>query len=104
LISAQVSDVTILRNWSPGAHELDHKTLEETRIPAVQQVQSGENHEAVTEALGISRSRICSRLALHRPGDWDVLKARGLKERPTKWRCEIAAGEDPRQFRFDFAL
>ena len=40
------------------ARELDHKTLEEIRIRAVEQVQSGESPEVVIKALGFSRSCI----------------------------------------------
>jgi len=37
---------------------LDHKTLEEIRIRAVERVQAGESPEAVIRALGFSRSCI----------------------------------------------
>ena len=40
------------------ARELDPKTLEEIRIRAVEQVQSGESPEVVIKALGFSRSCI----------------------------------------------
>jgi transposase len=51
---------------APPRRELDHKTLEEIRIRAVEQVQSGESPEAVIKALGFSRGCICTWLALYR--------------------------------------
>jgi transposase len=93
------------------ARELDHKTLEEIRIRAVEQVQSGESPEAVIKALGFSRSCIYTWLALYRAGGWGALKARVLKGRPMKisaeqlkWLYATVAGKNPLQFRFEFAL
>lgn len=93
------------------ARELDHKTLEEIRIRAVGQVQSGESPEAVIKALGFSRSCIYTWLALYRSGGWGALKARVLKGRPMKisaaqlkWLYETVSGKNPLQFRFEFAL
>jgi len=50
------------------ARRLDHQTLEEIRIRAVEQVQVGESPEAVIKELGFSRSCIYTWLALFRPG------------------------------------
>jgi len=93
------------------ARELDHKTLEEIRIRAVEQVQTGESPEAVIKALGFSRSCIYTWLALYRSGGWGALKARALKGRPMKisaaqmkWLYETVTGKNPLQFRFEFAL
>jgi transposase len=93
------------------ARELDHKTLEEIRIRAVEQVQSGESPEAVIRALGFSRSCIYTWLALYRSGGWGALKAQVLKGRPMKisaaqlrWLYETVAAKTPLQFRFEFAL
>lgn len=93
------------------ARELDHKTLEEIRIRAVEQVQSGESPEAVIKALGFSRSCIYTWLALYRSGGWGALKARVLKGRPMKisatqlqWLYATVTGKNPLQFRFEFAL
>jgi len=66
------------------ARELDHKTLEEIRIRAVEQVQAGESPEAIIKALGFSRSCIYTWLALYRSGGWGALKARALKGRPMR--------------------
>jgi transposase len=93
------------------ARGLDHKTLEEIRIRAVEQVQRGESPEAVIKALGFSRSCIYTWLALYRAGGWGALKARALKGRPMKisgpqmkWLYETVTGKNPLQFRFEFAL
>ena len=93
------------------ARELDHKTLEQIRIRAVEQVQAGESPEAVIKALGFSRSCIYTWLALYRSGGWGALKARALRGRPMKilpaqmkWLYETVTGKSPLQFRFEFAL
>ncbi len=93
------------------ARELDHKTLEEIRIRAVEQVQAGESPEAVIKALGFSRSCIYTWLALYRAGGWGALKARVLRGRPMKirptqmkWLYKTVTGKNPLQFRFEFAL
>lgn len=93
------------------ARELDHKTLQEIRIRAVEQVQAGESPEVVIKALGFSRSCIYTWLALYRSGGWGALKARALKGRPMKitapqmkWLYQTITGKNPLQFRFEFAL
>ena len=93
------------------ARQLDHKTLEEIRIRAVEQVQAGESPEAVIKALGFTRSCIYTWLALYRAGGWGALKARALRGRPMKispaqmkWLYETVTGKNPLQFRFEFAL
>jgi transposase len=47
---------------------LDHKTLEEIRIRAVERVQAGESPEVVIQALGFTRCCIYSWLARYRAG------------------------------------
>lgn len=93
------------------ARELDHKTLEEIRIRAVEQVQAGESPETVIKALGFSRSCIYTWLALYRAGGWGALKAQVLHGRPLKisaaqmkWLYQTITGKNPLQFRFEFAL
>jgi transposase len=93
------------------ARALDHKTLEEIRIRAVQRVQAGESPEAVIQALGFTRSCIYTWLARYRNGGWGGLKARALKGRPMKvqaaqmrWLYRTVTGKSPLQFRFAFAL
>src|ERR1700756_2621793 len=66
------------------ARALDHKTLEEIRIRAVERVQAGESPEVVIRTLGYSRSCIYTWLALYRAGGWGALRARALTGRPMK--------------------
>lgn len=93
------------------ARTLDHKTLEEIRIRAVERVQAGESPEVVIQALGFTRSCIYTWLARYRAGGWSALKARALKGRPLKvraaqmqWLYATITGKSPLQFRFEFAL
>jgi len=93
------------------ARALDHKTLEEIRIRAVERVQAGESPEVVIKALGFSRSCIYTWLAMYRSGGWGALKARALKGRPLKirpaqmrWMYRTVTGKTPLQYRFEFAL
>jgi transposase len=90
---------------------LDHKTLEEIRVRAVERVQAGESPEVVIQALGFTRSCIYAWLARYRTGGWGALKARTLKGRPMKiqpaqmrWLYRTITGKSPLQFRFEFAL
>jgi transposase len=93
------------------ARKLDHKTLEEIRIRAVERVQAGESPEVVTQALGFSRACIYNWLAAYRAGGWNALKAKALLGRPKRitgdqmrWLYETIVGKSPLQFRFEFAL
>src|SRR5271157_3876325 len=88
------------------ARALDHKTLEEIRIRAVERVQAGESPEVVIQALGFTRSCIYTWLAKYRAGGWGALKARALKGRPLKvraaqmrWLYQTVTGKSPLQFR-----
>jgi transposase len=90
---------------------LDHKTLEEIRTRAVEQVQAGESPEDVIRTLGFTRSCIYTWLALYRAGGWGALRARALKGRPMKiqpqqmsWLYRTITGKSPLQYRFEFAL
>lgn len=93
------------------ARKLSHETLEEIRIRAVKQVQSGESPEVVIAALGMSRACIYEWLASYRSGGWDALRAKKIAGRPKKitgkqmaWIYRAITGGDPRQHRFEFAL
>ena len=93
------------------ARKLNHKTLEEIRIRAVERVQAGESPEAVLAALGFSRACIYNWLARYRAGGWVGLKARPLAGRPAKisgvqlrWLYRTMVGKNPLQFGFEFAL
>ena len=93
------------------ARKLSHKTLEEIRIRAVKQVQSGESPEVVIAALGLSRTCIYSWLAAYRSGGWDALKAKNISGRPKlispkqmAWIYKAVTGGNPRQYCFEFAL
>lgn len=90
---------------------LDHKTLEEIRVRAVEQVQKGESPEVVIKALGFSRACIYNWLAMYRSGGWSALKARVLHGRPKmisgeqmQWLYKTIVGKSPLQYRFEFAL
>lgn len=50
------------------ARKLDHKTLEQMRIDAVQRVQAGESPEVVARVLNVHRSVIYEYLARYRGG------------------------------------
>jgi transposase len=93
------------------ARNLDHKTLEEIRMRAVEQVQSGESPEDVIRALGFSRSCIYTWMAKYRAGGWNGLKAKALLGRPLKingqqmkWLYAVITQNSPLQYRFEFAL
>ena len=90
---------------------LDHRTLEEIRIRAVEGVQAGESPEDVIRMLGFTRSCIYTWLALYRAGGWGALRARALKGRPMRiqpqqmrWLYRTITGKSPLQYRFEFAL
>ncbi len=90
---------------------LDHKTLEEIRIRAVQSVEGGESPEDVIRTLGFGRTVIYSWLAKYREGGIDALRAKAISGRPSKmtgtqlkWIYKTVTGKNPLQLRFEFAL
>ncbi|MBK8204552.1 MAG: transposase [Bdellovibrionales bacterium] len=93
------------------ARRLDHKTLEEMRIRAVRQVQSGVSPEDITRSLGLSHPTIYNWLASYRDGGMQALKAKPVPGRPSritgpmmKWIYDTIVQKSPLQFRFEFAL
>jgi transposase len=93
------------------ARKLDHKTLEEIRIRAVQRVLDGENPEAVIKTLGFHRSCIYQWMAAYREGGFEALKAKTLEGRPSKLSekqaqklFDIIVTGSPLQNHFPFAL
>jgi len=91
--------------------KLDHKTLEQLRIRAVQQIQAGAHPEAIAEALGLARSTVFAWVAKYRDGGLDALRARPVPGRPPKLSgaqlqrlYTLIVGNDPRQLGFKFAL
>lgn len=91
--------------------KIGHKALEEIRIRAVLQVQSGKSPEDVIDAIGMSRSCIYAWLSDYRNGGLDALKAKKLEGRPPKlgpqdlkWIYHTIVQGNPKQYRFEFAL
>lgn len=91
--------------------KLSHKTLEEIRIRAVQQVENGAHPDEVIKVLGMHRSCIYKWLAAYRESGVDALKAKSLSGRPPKltgaqirWVYEMVVEETPLQMNFEFAL
>jgi transposase len=91
--------------------KLDHKTLEEMRLRAIDAVESGVHPEDVAATLGMARSTVFGWIARYRQGGKQALKARPVPGRPPKLTgaqlqrlYALITGTDPRQLQFEFAL
>jgi transposase len=91
--------------------KLDHKTLEEMRLRAIDAVESGVHPEDVAASLGMARGTVYGWIAAYRDGGKEALKARPVPGRPPKLTGEqlrrlygLVTGVDPRQLQFEFAL
>ena len=90
---------------------LDHHTLEQMRLRAVDAIESGVHPEDVAASLGMARGTVYGWLAKYREGGKDALKARPVPGRPPKLTgpqmrtlYTMIVGADPRQYAFEFAL
>ena len=93
------------------ARSLDHKTLAEMRIRAVEAVSRGEHPETVASVVGVCRSTVFAWLARARSGGEQALAAKPIPGRPVKIAAQqfehiyrTIAGRTPLQYRFEFAL
>jgi transposase len=91
--------------------KLDHKTLEEMRLRAIDAVEAGQHPEDVAATLGMHRKTVYGWLARYREGGRPALRARPVPGRPPKLSGEqlrrlytLITGTDPRQLQFEFAL
>ena len=91
--------------------KLDHFTLEQMRLRAVDAVESGVHPEDVAASLGMARGTVYGWLAKYRGGGRDALRARPVPGRPPKLSAAqlrtlytMIVGADPRQYAFEFAL
>jgi transposase len=91
--------------------KLDHRTLEEMRMRAIDAVESGQHPEQVAATLGLHRKTVYGWIARYRQGGKQALKARPVPGRPSTLSGEqlrrlytLITGVDPRQLEFEFAL
>ena len=63
---------------------LDHKTREQIRMRAVQQIEAGESPEVIAKGLGFHRSCVYEWVAKYREGGLDALRTKPIAGRPRK--------------------
>lgn len=91
---------------------MDHKTLEEIRLMAIERVQEGEAPSAVIASYGFCRTTIYKWLnKVKHGGRGDPLRSQKATGRPSKLTMKQKRqvlrwinGKDPRQYGFDFGL
>jgi len=90
---------------------LDHKTREQIRTRAVQQIEAGESPEIVAKGLGFHRSCVYEWIAKYREGGLEALRTRPVSGRPRKLDgasleklYRIITSKNPVQLKFKFAL
>lgn len=93
------------------ARKLDHKTLTELRIRAVDSIRKGESPESVAKVLNVHRVTVYGWLARFREGGKGALKASKRGGRPKKldgkalkWIFDTISTKNPLQMKFSFAL
>src|SRR4051812_6658729 len=91
--------------------KLDHNTLEQMRLRAIDAIESGVHPEDVAASLRMGRGTVYGWLARYREAGREALKARPVPGRPPKLTGEqmrrlygLIAGANPRQWELDFAL
>ena len=91
--------------------KLDHATLEQMRLRAVDAVAAGQHPEDVAAALGMHRKTVYGWLAKLRAGGREALRARPVPGRPTKLTGEqmrrlytLVTGSNPSQLQLEFTL
>jgi transposase len=90
---------------------LDHKTREQIRLRAVQQIEAGESPEVIAKGLGFHRSCVYEWVAKYREGGLDALRTKPIAGRPRKLTGKhleklygIITSKSPLQLKFPFAL
>jgi transposase len=91
--------------------KLDHHTLEQLWLRAVDRVAEGHDPRAVARMLGMHKHTVYGWVATQRQGGREALKAQPIPGRPSKLTddqmgrlYDWLVGSDPRQLQFDFGL
>ncbi|MCA1672986.1 MAG: IS630 family transposase [Actinobacteria bacterium] len=91
--------------------KLDHQTLEDLRMRAVEQIQDGAHPDDVAGILGLCRSTVLGWVASFRLGGVEALRAKPIPGRPPKLSMAqmrtlytLINGSNPLQFQLEFAL